>query len=114
LRHGLEIMESACAPASASDVAKWLIALRLETRSRSEGIDLEAQTRLYVAKLREWPGDVVATILPRWSNDHDFWPTWQELHHTLNVLAGERLMLRDAIRSAVTLDRAVTESAQGL
>lgn len=101
LHDGLDKATAACAPMTISEAARMLGMLRVMVRSRSEGMDLNAQIKLYAAKLIEWPADAVAVVLASWADDHEFWPTWSELRATLVVLTGDRIMLRDAIRQAL-------------
>lgn len=46
--------------------------------------DLMLQIEAYRRKLAMYPVNDVLVVLERWPDDHEFWPTWQELKSAMD------------------------------
>lgn len=111
VREALRRHAAACLPAPDDRVVKELVALRVLTKARSEAdADMDFTLRIYAEKLREYPADVVLSVLRTQPSQEKFWPAWQELELRMEWRTKKRKARRAAL--AQMLDRMSEEQEQ--
>lgn len=58
----------------------------------------DLQLAVYVAQLRQYPADVVMSVLNEWANKRRKWPTWQELYDAMEFHRKYRADMLAALR----------------
>ena len=90
-------------PGAGSKLSAALVELKLLTRGRAmEGADAEAQIRIYMRRLGDYPADVALHTVLTWPDRSDaiWWPAWAELRASLDSKASWRRLLRQALAVA--------------
>lgn len=91
--------EGVCVRMSGADVLQRLAALKALTVPRNATADDVAfQAKLYARLLSDYPADVVRYVLETQPGVSKWWPAWAELKERLDLYAGHRTLLRDALR----------------
>lgn len=96
----LALFEDACASADI-EVLEGALATLDEMTRRGGDHNADLTLAAYVAKLRQYPADVVLFVLNRWPDDNEFWPTWKRLKEKLDLFAWRRRVVMDALQHEI-------------
>src|SRR5690606_24011321 len=97
----LAFYETASAPATEDQIEAALATLSTLVRRGGAFGDEDLLVGAYVAKLRQYPADVVMFVLNRWADQSQWWPAWKELKEKLDLFAWRRSFVMDALRHEI-------------
>lgn len=87
---------------SGNELRKLLTKLRILTRSKNEGgEDLELSMEVYREQMEKYPADVARHVLTTQPEMSTWWPSWNELRDRLELYAGKRRRVAQALENAL-------------
>lgn len=97
------LLSDALAPARPERIVEALGVMgALVARRAVSDEDLDLRLTAYTERLRQYPEDVVMSVLHDWPSRSEFWPTWRDLQ----IMIDDRMRWRNEVAAA--LDRAAT------